>query len=94
MDDTRFFDPSETVRGIQQVLVSDKKKIAFLFGAGTSFARHSNDAPFVPVVAEMTKMVETEISRNMKYKSALDEIKAQLVSLWRNKKFKLEENKK
>ena len=26
----KFFDPSEMVRGIQQLLVSDKKKIAFL----------------------------------------------------------------
>ena len=29
-------DPSEYIRQLQQILVSDKKKIAFLFGAGTS----------------------------------------------------------
>ena len=35
----KCFDPSEIVKGIQQLLVSDKKKIAFLFGAGTSIAK-------------------------------------------------------
>lgn len=32
-------DPSEYIRGLQQLLISDKKKIAFLFGAGTSLAK-------------------------------------------------------
>jgi hypothetical protein len=79
MNDTKFFDPSETVRGIQQILVSDKKKIAFLFGAGTSLARRSDDAPNIPAVTKMTEMVEIEISRDAKLKAAIDDIKAQLI---------------
>jgi flavodoxin len=79
MDEMRFFDPSETVRGIQQVLVSDKKKIAFLFGAGTSLARRNNDAPFVPAVAKLTELVEAEISKTEELKDALDEIKDQQI---------------
>ncbi len=34
-----IYDPSEYVRGLQQLLVSDKKKTAFLFGAGTSLSK-------------------------------------------------------
>lgn len=34
-----IFDPSEYIKGIQQLLISDKKRIAFLFGAGTSLAK-------------------------------------------------------
>ena len=28
-------DPSEYIRGIKQILISDKKRIGFLFGAGS-----------------------------------------------------------
>ncbi|MCL2147262.1 MAG: SIR2 family protein [Synergistaceae bacterium] len=73
-----YFDPSETVRGIQQLLVSDKKKIAFFFGAGTSFAGRTKGLPYVPAIAEMTEKVETEIDR--KYTSALADIKAELAN--------------
>jgi len=31
-------DPREFVRGLQQILISDKKRLGFLFGAGTSMA--------------------------------------------------------
>lgn len=34
-----YFDPSEYIKGIQQLLISDKKKIGFLCGAGTSLAK-------------------------------------------------------
>ena len=38
-----YFDPSEYVRGLQQLVISDKKKIGFLCGAGTSLANiHAN----------------------------------------------------
>lgn len=81
MDEVRFYDPSETIRGIQQILVSDKKKIAFLFGAGTSLARRNNDAPFVPAVSKMTEIVDVEISKDEKFKVALEEIKAQQIEM-------------
>ncbi|GHS87088.1 SIR2 family protein [Synergistales bacterium] len=80
MAKTRYFDPAETVRGIQQVLVSDKKKIAFLFGAGTSLAKRSNDAPYVPAVGKMTEIVEAKIAKNAKYKSVLSKIKTELIA--------------
>ena len=32
-------DPTEYIRGIQQILISDKKRIGFLFGAGSSLAK-------------------------------------------------------
>jgi hypothetical protein len=77
MSDIRDFDPSETVRGIQQLLVSDKKKIAFLFGAGTSFARRNEDAPYIPAVKEMTEMIEEKKKKKEIYKTAIAEIKAE-----------------
>ncbi len=80
MSETKYFDPSETIRGIQQILESDKKKIAFLFGAGTSLARRDNNIPFVPAIGEMTKLLEAEIIKNAKLKPAVDEIKAELTS--------------
>ena len=80
MAEERQFDPSETVRGIQQILVSDKKKIAFLFGAGTSLARRSNNALFVPAVAEMTEKVEKKVIENASLKPALEEIKKELLA--------------
>jgi hypothetical protein len=76
--DVKNFDPSEIVRGIQQLLVSDKKKIAFLFGAGTSLARRDKKSPYIPAIAEMTQIVEIEISKDTIYKTALDEIKEEL----------------
>ena len=32
-------DPSEYIKGLQQLLISDKKRIGFLFGAGSSMAK-------------------------------------------------------
>lgn len=78
----RFFDPSEMVRGIQQLLVSDKKKIAFLFGAGTSLAKKNNDSPSVPAIGRMTKLVFSDLKEDAnygkKYEVALTEIEAEL----------------
>jgi len=31
-------DPREFVKGLQQILISDTKRLGFLFGAGTSMA--------------------------------------------------------
>jgi len=81
MPETKYFDPSETVKGIQQLLVSDKKKISFLFGAGTSLAQRKDGTPYIPAIAKMTEMIEAEISKETKYKSALNEIKEELVNM-------------
>lgn len=69
-------DPTSFVKGLQQLLVSDKKKIAFLFGAGTSLA--NEDGLTVPAIKEMTTKVENELSKNNEYKIALDGIKKEI----------------
>jgi hypothetical protein len=78
----KYFDPSEMVRGIQQLLVSDKKKIAFLFGAGTSLAKKQKDSPSIPAIGKMTELVLTRLKldtdNGKKYETALDEIDAEL----------------
>jgi hypothetical protein len=73
------------VRGIQQLLVSDKKKIAFLFGAGTSLAKKTDDAPFIPAVGAITELVishlKDDIGNGAKYEIALSEITEELAQL-------------
>lgn len=43
-------DPSEYIRGIQQILISDKKKIGFLLGAGSSLASKNEKSLTVPAI--------------------------------------------
>lgn len=48
-------DPSEYIRGIQQILISDKKRIGFLFGAGSSLAKKKGKKSLtVPAIGKMT----------------------------------------
>ena len=37
-----YHDPSEYIKNLQQLLSSDKKRIGFLFGAGTSLVKNPN----------------------------------------------------
>jgi len=72
-------DPSEYIRGIQQILISDKKRIGFLFGAGSSLAKKNDKTLTVPAISKMTTdivRIVGEVEPN--YKTALDEIKAEL----------------
>lgn len=69
-------DPSEYIRQLQQLLISDKKRIAFLFGAGTSLARGDNDLPYVPAICELTKNIEEGLDN--KYENAIKEIKDEI----------------
>jgi hypothetical protein len=71
-------DPSEYIRGLQQLLVSDKKKIAFLFGAGTSLAKKNKDSKNIPTIGRMSELVETELNKIEKYKVAIAEIKQEI----------------
>lgn len=73
-------DPSEYIRGLQQLLISDKKKIAFLFGAGTSLSKKNSDSLVVPAIGEMTHKIEIELFKIEKYKKAINEIKAEIES--------------
>jgi len=76
------FDPSEMVRGIQQLLVSDKKKIAFLFGAGTSLAKKEQDSPSIPAIGKMTELVLSHLKNDKdngkKFETAFAEIEEEL----------------
>lgn len=53
---TTFHDPRERIRGIHQILISDKKRIGFLFGAGTSFATGIPNVS-VPAIESMTELI-------------------------------------
>jgi hypothetical protein len=56
-------DPREHMRGLQQLLISDTKRIGFLFGAGTSMS-HKVGAPessVIPCVKDMTVQIINEI---------------------------------
>lgn len=56
------------------MLVSDKKRIGFLFGAGTSFATGVSTVS-VPVIAPMTRQVAEQVSKgSAKFKTAVQEI--------------------
>ncbi len=72
-------DPSEYIRGIQQILISDKKRIGFLFGAGSSLAKKNDKSLVVPAIGQMTNEIVENVGKiERKYKSALEEIKAEL----------------
>ena len=71
-------DPSEHIRGLQQLLISDKKKIAFLFGAGTSLAKKNKDSLFIPAIWTLTQSIEKELLKNPKYEKAITEIKIEI----------------
>ena len=75
-------DPKEFARGLLQILISDAKKIGFLFGAGTSFAVKNDSYPKsrVPAVREMTKKIVNAIKEEKEeYKCALKEIEEELL---------------
>ncbi|CAM3174439.1 SIR2 family protein [Kaistella daneshvariae] len=72
-------DPSEYIRGIQQILISDKKKIGFLFGAGSSLATKNKTSLTVPAIGKMTTEIVEEVGKvSTKYITALEEIKDEL----------------
>jgi len=47
-------DPSEYIKGIYSILINNKKRIGFLFGAGTSIE-------FIPAIKQLTEIIEKEI---------------------------------
>ena len=71
-------DPTEYIRGLQQLLVSDKKRIAFLFGAGTSLAEKNSKSIKVPAIGEMTNKIEAALSDTAEYKKAFGEIRKEV----------------
>lgn len=78
----KYFDPREYIRGLQQILISDTKKIGFLFGAGTSFAvkKGASDKSRIPGILKMTKDIIDEICvAKETLKVPIDKINAELV---------------
>ncbi|TXK93972.1 hypothetical protein BMR11_15965 [Methylococcaceae bacterium CS5] len=73
-------DPSEYIKGLQQLLISDKKNVAFLFGAGTSLAKKNKDSIYVPAIDEMTQNIEKALNATESYKKALSEIRKEIKS--------------
>ena len=69
-------DPREYVRGLQQILISDSKRVGFLFGAGTSLAikRGGSQESKVPAVKEMTERIINSITKP-EFMNALEIIK-------------------
>ena len=71
-------DPREQVRGLHQILTSDKKRVGFLFGAGTSFATGLNGI-FVPAIAKMTSdIVQHVATQSAVLSTAINDINAEL----------------
>ena len=55
-------DPEECIRNIFQLLVYKKKRIGFLFGAGTSKAvKEKGLSLSIPDINELTNIIENEI---------------------------------
>jgi hypothetical protein len=80
-----YYNPQEYIRQLQNLLISDKKKIGFLFGAGTSLAlkNGASNKSKVPAIKELTESVVAKISKieegqEKKYKTALENIKTEL----------------
>ena len=70
-------DPREHIRGIHQILISDKKRIGFLFGAGSSFATGVRDIK-IPAIDEMTQIVIGKVGANsVELDAAVKEIRAE-----------------
>lgn len=76
---TTTHDPSEYIRGIQQILTSDKKRIGFLFGAGSSLAVKNENSLTVPAIGKMTNDIVNLVGEACAdYEKALVEIKNEL----------------
>jgi len=70
-------DPREHIRGLYQLLQSDKKRIGFLFGAGTSLGTGVQEVS-IPAVAQMTTSVVNTLSATDAWKVALEQIKEEI----------------
>jgi hypothetical protein len=70
-------DPREHIRGIHQILISDKKRIGFLFGAGSSFAT-GVEGVNVPAIDDMTRVIVGEIeAQSPEFAAAVKEIRVE-----------------
>ena len=72
-------DPSEYIKGLQQLLISDKKRIGFLIGAGSSMAKKDDNSLTVPSVWPLTNEIVSELSSTTEYKVLFEELKEELI---------------
>ncbi|ADD67490.1 conserved hypothetical protein [Denitrovibrio acetiphilus DSM 12809] len=72
-------DPSDYIKGLQSLLNNDKKKIGFLFGAGSSLASKNDRSRTIPAVKEMTATVLDEINDET-FKLAIENITEEIVA--------------
>lgn len=74
-------DPREFVRGLQRMLISDTKRVGFLFGAGTSMSgkKGASKDSVIPGVQKMTEIIIKKIDDD-KYRKALGHIKEDLTA--------------
>lgn len=75
------FNPISYVRGMQQLLISDKKRIGFLFGAGTSLSRKNDNSAYVPAIGKMTECVLEKLMEKKEFENALKEIMTEIPDL-------------
>lgn len=72
------YDPREHIRGIHQILISDKKRIGFLFGAGSSYATGSPTV-CIPAITEMTTRIFNKVAgHSAEFAAAAKEIQAEI----------------
>lgn len=73
----RTHDPREHIRGIHQILISDKKRIGFLFGAGSSLAT-GVQAVSVPAIEKMTELIVADVCAvSSEFATAIGEIRGE-----------------
>ena len=72
-----FFDPSEKIREIQQLLISDTKKIGFLFGAGTSLSKKNEHSPNIPAIEKLTEIILEQLDAS--YSDIILDIKRDII---------------
>ena len=61
---TKFHDPRREIETLRDHLASHDKPLAFLIGAGASFAaRDLNDKPLIPCLAELGELCQTEVEK-------------------------------
>lgn len=76
-----YHDPSEYIKNLQQLLSSDKKRIGFLFGAGTSLVKNpKTNASYITGIKDLTSAIEEKLSKNSQYKGAVLEIREEIES--------------
>jgi len=74
-----YHDPREHIRGLQQLLISDTKRIGFLFGAGTSMALKEGapESSVVPGVKAMTNEIIAAL-KGTAFEKAIESICAEV----------------